>query len=171
MVTRDQEQIRYRHDMATRVQEEIRYNPHLVTGTQGDIPYCSLGTSSGKQKKAHSTSQPPFCRESTPKTKESDQILLVLQQLASNSNSANNNNNNNNKISKLSKFLSKTMPGFDGKSDKIELFEDLFQTSVKNHNQLREEDEVNYFHSLMRRDALKTLKTSAARTERIWQKS
>ena len=52
----------------------------------------------------------------------------------------------------------KTMPTFDGKSEKFELFEDLFQTSLKIHNQLTEEDKINYFHSLMRGDALQTFK-------------
>ena len=50
------------------------------------------------------------------------------------------------------------MPIFDGKSVKFELFEDLFQTSLKIHNQLTEEDKINYFHSLMRGDALQTFK-------------
>ena len=50
------------------------------------------------------------------------------------------------------------MPILDGKSEKFELFEDLFQTSLKIHNQLTEEDKINYFHSLMRRDALQTFK-------------
>ena len=50
------------------------------------------------------------------------------------------------------------MPTLDGKSEKFELFEDLFQTSLKNHNQLAEEDRIIYFHSLMREDALQTLK-------------
>ena len=47
---------------------------------------------------------------------------------------------------------------FDGKSEKFELFEDLFQTSLKIHNQLTEEDKINYFPSLMRGDALQTFK-------------
>ena len=51
-----------------------------------------------------------------------------------------------------------TMPTFDGKSEKFELFEDLFQTSLKIHNQLTEEDRINYFHSLIRGDALQTFK-------------
>ena len=38
----------------------------MVTRVQGVIPYCSLGTSSGKQKKARSTSQPQFRSENTP---------------------------------------------------------------------------------------------------------
>ena len=50
------------------------------------------------------------------------------------------------------------MPTFNGKSEKFELFEDLFQTSLKIHNQLTEEDRINYFHSFMRGDALQTFK-------------
>ena len=50
------------------------------------------------------------------------------------------------------------MPMFEGKSEKFELFEDLFQTSLKIHNQLNEHDRINYFHSLMRGDALQTFK-------------
>ena len=50
------------------------------------------------------------------------------------------------------------MPTFDGKSQKFELFEDLFQTRLKIHNQLTQEDKINYFHSLMLGDALQTSK-------------
>ena len=50
------------------------------------------------------------------------------------------------------------MPTVDGKSEKIELFEDLLQTSLKIHNQLTEEDRINYFHPPMRGDALQTFK-------------
>ena len=95
--------------------------------------------------------------ENTPATIEADQVLLARQQLASNSNSANFNNN----ISRISKFikpLTTTMPTFDGKSEKFELFGDLFQTSLKIHNRLTEEDKINYFHSLMPGDALQTFK-------------
>ena len=53
--------------------------------------------------------------------------LLALQ-LATNSISANFNNNTS-RISKLPKSLIATMPTFDGKSEKFELFEDLFQTN------------------------------------------
>ena len=132
-----------RHDMVTAVQEEI--------------PYCSSKISSAKQKKARSTSQPQIRSENTPATTEADQSLLALQQLARNSSSANFNNNIT-KISKLPKSLTTTMPTFDGKSEKFELFEDLFQTSLKIHNQLTEEDKKYYFHSLMRGDALQTFK-------------
>ena len=146
-----------RHDIVTGVSEEIRNGHDMVTAVQEEIPYYSSGISSGKQKKVRCTSQPQFRSENTPATIEADQILLALQQLATNSNSANVNNNNN-RISKLPKSLTTTMPTFDGKSEKFQLFEDLFQTSLKIHNQLTEEDKINYFHSLMRGDALQTFK-------------
>ena len=144
-------------NMVTGATEEIRHNPHTMIATQEEIPYCSPTTSSSKQKKARSTSLPQFRSETTPATIEADEILLALQQSATNSNSANFNNNIS-RISKLPKSLTTTMPTFDGKFEKIELFEDLFQTGLKIHNQLTEEDKINYFHSLMRGDALQTFK-------------
>ena len=146
-----------RHDIVTGGSEEIRNGHDMVTAVQEEIPYYSSGISSGKQKTARSKSQPQFRSENTPATIEADQILLALQQLPTNSNSSNVNNNSN-RISKLPKSLTTTMPTFDGKSEKFELFEDLFQTSLKIHNQLTEEDKINYFHSLMRGDALQTFK-------------
>ena len=143
--------------MVTGATEEICDNPHATTATQEEIPYCSPTTSSGEQKKVRSTSQPQFRSENTPATIEADQILLVLQEMATNPNSVNFNNNIS-RISKLPKTLTTTMPTFDGKSEKLELFEDVFQTSLKIHNQLTEEDKINYFHSLMRGDALQTFK-------------
>ena len=143
--------------IVTGAKEQICHNPHTMTATQKEIPYCSPTTSSGKQKKARSTSEPQFRSENTPATIEADQILLAHQQLATNSNSANFNNNIS-RISKLPKSLTTTMPTFDGKSEKFELFEDIFQTSLKIRIQLTEEDKVNYFHSLMLGDALQTFK-------------
>ena len=157
MLTGIQGEIRYGPDMVTGDSEEVHNDRDMVTAVQGEIPYCSSGFSSGKQKKARSTRQPQFRSENTPATIEADQILLALKQLATNSNSANVNNNSN-RISKLPKSLTTTMPTFDGKSEKFELFEDLFQTSFKIHNQLTEENKLHFFHSLMRGDALQTFK-------------
>ena len=107
MVTGATEQIRNRHDMVTGVTQDIpnchdmvtgvqvRFRPHMVTRIQEDISYCSLGTFSGKQKKARSTSHPHFRSENTPATFRADQILSAPQQLATNSNSANIHNNLN----------------------------------------------------------------------------
>ena len=93
MVTGVQEDIRFCPHMVTGVTREIRQHPHMTMETQEEIPYYSTSTSSGKQKKARSTSQPQIRSENTPATIEADQILLALQQLATNSNSANFNNN------------------------------------------------------------------------------
>ena len=170
MVTGATEMNRNRHEMVTGVHRERVYghdivtgatqqigNCHDLTGVHEEVTYCPPSTSSGKQKKNRSTSQPQLCSENTPATIEADQILLALQQLANNNNSANFQNNIN-RISKLPKSLTTTMPTFDGTSEKFELFEDLFQTSLKIHNQLTEDDRINYFHSLMRGDALQTFK-------------
>ena len=138
MVTGATEEIRNRHDMLTGGSVEIRYCPHMVTAVQEEIPYCSRGIYSGKQNKERSASQPQFRSENISATIEADQILLALHQLATNNNSANVNTNSN-RISKLSKPLMTTMPTFDGKSEKFELFEYLFRMSLNNHNQLTEE--------------------------------
>ena len=143
--------------MVTGVTEQVRNQRDILTGSHEEVMYCSPSTSSGKQKKNRSTSQPQFRSENTPPTIEADQILLALHQLANNNNSANFQNNIN-RISKLPKSLTTTMPTFDRKSEKFELLEDLFQTSLKIHNQLTEQDRINYFHSLMRGDALQTFK-------------
>ena len=62
------------------------------------------------------------------------------------------------------------MPTFDGKSEKFEPFEDLFQTSLMIHIQLTEDDRINYVDSFMRGDALQNFKTLMARPERTWEK-
>ena len=157
MVTGATEETHVPRDIVTGVLEETHVARDMVTAVQEDIPYCSSKISSGKQKKAPSTSQPQFRSENTPAAIEADQILLALQQLATNTSSANFNNNIS-EISKLPKSLTTTMPTFDEKSEKFELFENLFQTSLKIYNQLTEEDKINYFHSLMRSDGLQTFK-------------
>ena len=129
----------------------------MVTGVKEEVIYCFPSTSSGKQKKNRSTNQPQFGSENTLVTIGADQTLLALQQLANKNNSAKLLNNIN-RISKLPKSPTTTMATFDGKTEKFELFEDLFQTSLKIHIQLTEDDRISYFHSLMRGGALETYK-------------
>ena len=70
-----------RHDMATGVQRERErereraHGQDMLTGVHEEVTYCSSSTSSGKQKKNHSTSQPQFRSENTPATIEADRIL------------------------------------------------------------------------------------------------
>ena len=162
MVTGVQRDKVYSNDIVTEATQQVG-NCHDMTEIHEELTYCSPSTSSGKQKKNRSTSQPQFRSENTAATIEADQILLALQQLANNNNSANFHKNIN-RISKLPKSLTTTKPTFDGKTEKFELFEDLFQTSLKIHNQLTEDDRINYFHSLMRGDALQTFKNISGPT-------
>ena len=111
----------------------------MVTRVQEEIPYCSPATSSGKQKEARARSQRQCRSANNPVTIEADQFLLALHQMATNSNSAKISNNMN-RISKLPKSLATTMPTFDGESEKVELFADLFQTSLIIQHQLMEKD-------------------------------
>ena len=47
---------------------------------------------------------------------------------------------------------------FDGKSEKFELFEDLFQTMIKMQPEMIEQKKTNHFHSLLRKNALQTFR-------------
>ena len=114
----------------------------MVTGDQEEITYCSPGTSSSKQKETCSTSQPHFHTQNTPATIEANKSLLAHQQLANDTNSANLNDNIH-RSSKLPESLTTTMPAFDNKPERCELMDDFFQTSLKKHIQLTEDDEIN----------------------------
>ena len=57
-----------------------------------------------------------------------------------------------------------TMPTFDGKTDKFEHFEDLFQTSLKVYPNITEEEKIHYFHSLLRGEALQTFRNMTEAT-------
>ena len=54
----------------------------------------------------------------------------------------------------MPKALTASLPTFDGKSEKFELFEDLFRNNIKMYPHLTELQKINYFHSLLRGDAL-----------------
>ena len=54
----------------------------------------------------------------------------------------------------MPKALTASLPVFDGKSETFELFEDLFRNNIKIHPHLTEIQTINYFHSLLRGNAL-----------------
>ena len=54
----------------------------------------------------------------------------------------------------MPKALTASLPTFDGKSEKFELFEDLFRNNIKMYPHLTEIQKINDFHSLLRGDAL-----------------
>ena len=47
---------------------------------------------------------------------------------------------------------------FDGKTEKFELFEDLFHTMIKMQPAMTEQMKINHFHSLLRKGALQTFR-------------
>ena len=54
--------------------------------------------------------------------------------------------------------VSTTTLTFDGKSEKFELFEDLFHTMIKMQPDITETMKINHFHSLLRKNALQTFR-------------
>ena len=54
----------------------------------------------------------------------------------------------------MPKALTASLPVFDGKSEKFELFEDLFRNNIKMYHHLTEIQKINHFHSLLRGNAL-----------------
>ena len=55
---------------------------------------------------------------------------------------------NNDTALPMPKALTASLPTFDGKSEKFELFEDLFRNNIKMYPHLTEIQKINYFHSL-----------------------
>ena len=54
----------------------------------------------------------------------------------------------------MPKALTASLPVVDGNSEKLELFEDLFRNNIKMYPHLTEIQKINYFHSLLRENAL-----------------
>ena len=54
--------------------------------------------------------------------------------------------------------VSTTTLTFDGKSEKFELFEDLFHTMIEMQLDMTETVKMNHFHSLLRKNALQTFR-------------
>ena len=55
--------------------------------------------------------------------------------------------------------VSTTVLTFDGKSEKFELFEDLFHTMIKMQPDMTETMKINHFHSLLRKNAFQTFRS------------
>ena len=47
---------------------------------------------------------------------------------------------------------------FDGKSEKFDLFEDLFHTIIKMQPEMTEQMKINHFHSRLRKNAFQTFR-------------
>ena len=51
---------------------------------------------------------------------------------------------------------------FDGKNEKFELFEDLFDTMLKMQPEMTEAMKINHFHAHLRKEALQTVRNMSA---------
>ena len=130
------------------VEEETRnfYTPTKsvrISSTQNDSITCrnmvtgvlTDSTNQPKRTKARSQSQPP--------SKERPVAARTLFAT----------DKNDGTTLPMPKALTASLPTFDGKSEKFELFEDLFRNNIKMYPHLTEIQKINYFHSLLRGDA------------------
>ena len=90
-------------------------------------------------------------------------------QISTNGGNSNSNSdlfiNNVIRIPKLPKSLKRTTPTFDGNSKEVDLFDQLFQTSLRTNNQLKNDDKKDCFYTLMLADALQTFIDISSSTE------
>ena len=129
----------------------------MVRVVHEEVAYCSSSTSSGKQKKNRSTSQLQFRTENTFAKNKPDQFLLDLQQLA-NINTSANFHKKSTEIPTCQSHSPQRRQRLTGKLRSLSCLKFFFQTSLKIHNQLTEDDKINYFLSLMKEEALQTVK-------------
>ena len=101
---------------------EPKSSQHKIKG--GEDENLSSTTRSSP---VRSSCQSQFRSENAPTVLEGHQMLSVFQKLRSNSKSANLNKNFH-RNSKLRKLLTIALPNVDAKSEKFQLFEDLFQS-------------------------------------------
>ena len=138
-----------RENTEEEVEEETRnfYTPTKsvrISSTQNDSLACrnmvtgvlTDSTNQPKRTKARSQSQPP--------SKERPVAARTLFAT----------DKNDGTTLPMPKALTASLPTFDGKSEKFELFEDLFRNNIKMYPHLTEIQKINYFHSLLRGDAL-----------------
>ena len=111
-------------------QNEPNISRNMVTGVLND------STNQPKRAKARSQSQPP--------SKERPTAARTL--FAPDKSSTT--------MLPMPKALTASLPTFDGKSEKFELFADLFRNNIKMYPHLTDLQKINYFHSLLRGDAL-----------------
>ena len=93
----------------------------------------------------------PQVQEPTNQTTPSDPINRLVEVLVGM-------NNRPSAQTLMVRPVSTTTLMFDEKSEKFELFEDLFHTMIKIHSDMTETKKLNHFHSLLRKNALQTFR-------------
>ena len=118
----------------TSTQNDLNISRNMVTGVLTD------STNQPKRTKVRSQSQPT--------SKERPVVARILFAPEKNDST----------VLPMPKALTASLPTFDGKSEKFELFEDLFRNNIKMYPHLTEIQKINYFHSLLRGDALQAFR-------------
>ena len=124
---------------ATDTQPQI---PEFLTGRIHSIPTLD------QQKLAHNislVSNLPVLESEVPDDVPQDPIKILADVLA---------NLQNKPQSMIIRPVTTTSLTFDSKSEKCELFEDLFHTMIKMQPPMTEQMKINHFHSLLRKRAL-----------------
>ena len=172
MVTGAKEQIHNHHDMVARGSEEFHNGHHMVTGQT-----------------AQTNQFPEFLtgRIQTPRNPSAHQYQNLSTQVSQDNNlpvveqtPINQNLDANNSINRLAdaiagittqqkpqaatmlKPVSTSTLIFDGKNEKLELFEDLFHTMLKMQPEMTEAMKINHFHAHLRKEALQTFRNISA---------
>ena len=116
----------------------------MVTGVN-PIPHMVPEFITGRPMQSQDTV--PQVLETTTPTTPSDPINRLAEVLVGM-------NNRPSAQTLMVRPVSTTTPTFEGKSEKFELFEDLFHTMIKMQPDMTEAMKINHFHSLLRKNAL-----------------
>ena len=136
------------HDMVTGANPTPHMVPEFLTGRpmQSREPLQSQHSNNNE-----SQDTIPQVSETTAPTTSSDPINRLAEVLVGM-------NNRPSAQTLMVRPVSSTTLTFDGKSEKFELFEDLFYTMIKMQPDMTETMKINHFHSLLRKNALQTFR-------------
>ena len=135
------------HDMVTGAKPTPRTVPEFLTGRP---MHSREETQNSHSPRIQTLENVPPVQE-TDVTDGSDPIRRLADVLVGM-------NNKSSTQTLMVRPVSTTTLTFDGKSEKFELFEDLFHTMVKMQPEMTETMKINHFHSLLRKNALQTFR-------------
>ena len=136
------------HDMVTGANPTPHIVPEFLTGRpmQSREPLQHQNSYNNE-----SQDLGPQVPETTKSTTPSDSINRLAEVLVGM-------NNRPSAQTLMVRPVSTTTLTFDGKSEKFELFEDLFHTMIKMQPDMTKTMKINHFHSLLRKNALQTFR-------------
>ena len=183
MVTGAKEQIHNHHDMVARGSEEFRNGHHKMTGSSSPDHHMVTGQTAQPNQFIEfltgcivTPRNPPSHQYQNLSTQVSqDNNLPVVEQTQRKQNSDANNSINRladaiagiatqqrPQAAKMLKPVSTSTLIFDGKNEKLELFEDLFHTMLKMQPEMTEAMKINHFHTHLRKEALQIFRNISA---------